>query len=392
MTVQIDGVQQLEDEQRVEAVRRTGLDAGTSEPAFDRLTELAAAMLDTPTCVMSLVLPDRQVFASRFDADAPGVRETPIEHSYCRYVVATGEPLLVEDAREHPLLADNPAIEEYDAIAYLGYPLVDGDGQRLGSVCVLDTKPRHWSEQDVRMLRSFAGLASTEIGMREARRGASEEASATFFATVVHELRSPLASISGFATTLAHRWDEIPDEQRHEFVCIIDAQSQRLARLVDDLLLQSQLDEGHLRARPRDVRVRGVADEVARAFPNLDVRVDVDPELLAHVDPAQLEQMLVNFVSNSEKYGAAPIRITAEQDADDASVSITVFDNGAGIDPSHRTNLFRRFARGEHGTAAPGSGLGLWIVRELARANNGDCCYVAVPGAGAGFRLTFPAA
>lgn len=381
-----EAVQGIGETDRVRAVLDTGLLEQEHDPVFDRLTELAANILHVPTCLLCLVLPDRQVFASRYDADEPGVRETPIEYSYCQYVVASGEALVVRDAREHPLLADNPAIREYDAIAYLGYPLVGPDGQRLGSVCVLDSTPRDWDDHDLRMLRAFTGLVATEIQLREAQRSRAESESSTYFAAVVHELRSPMTSISGFASTLTQRWDDLHEQQRREFVQIIDEQAKRLTRFVDDLLLQSQVESGRLVARREPVRVCGVVEEAARQFPGLEVQFEGDRELEVFADRVQLEQSLVNLISNARKYGEPPIVVRAQPEEDGLAM-VEVIDHGPGVPEPDQGTLFERFERGSAPTTERGSGLGLWIVRELARANAGDCSYRRAAHGGACFQL-----
>lgn len=360
----------------------SGLVGGPAIPAFDRLTQLAAGMLEAPTCLLCLVLPDRQVFTSRYDAEEPGVRETPIEYSYCQYVVGGGEPLAVNDARKHPLLRDNPAIRRYNAIAYLGFPLVDAQGRTLGTLCAMDTKPRDWDEHDMRVLRAFTGLVESELQLRAAERATTED-SAAYFAAVVHDLRTPLTSISGFASTLRTRWTEIDEEQRLEFVTIIDAQSRRLARFIDDLLLQSQVEAGALAARREPVELAPAVQEIAEGFPDLDIRCPAEPGVAALVDRVQLDQILVNLVSNAAKYGRAPVTITAET-LDENSVQLRVIDEGDGVPDDHVAHLFERFSRAEAAnTRAKGSGLGLWIVRELAHANGGQCSYAA-SGDGAG--------
>ncbi|MEV4642661.1 ATP-binding protein [Actinoplanes sp. NPDC049548] len=153
---------------RLRVLRDTGLlDAGEL-PALDRLTTLAARLLDAPTALVSLVDADRQVFASGCgpNGEPHGTRQTPLSHSYCRYVVADDAPLIVPDARADERLRDNPAISAYSAIAYAGIPLHSPDGQVLGSLCVTDSKPREWTDAQVAILRDLAAAAESEIALR----------------------------------------------------------------------------------------------------------------------------------------------------------------------------------------------------------------------------------
>jgi GAF domain-containing protein len=91
-------------------------------------------------------------------------RGTPLSHSFCQHAVATREPLIVEDSREHELLRDNPAIRDIGVIAYAGIPLIDADGHALGTLCVIDSQPRHWTTDQVQLLSDLAASVVTEIG------------------------------------------------------------------------------------------------------------------------------------------------------------------------------------------------------------------------------------
>jgi PAS domain S-box-containing protein len=161
---------------RLEAVRCTALLDTPPEEPFDRLTRLASRILDAPVSLVSLVDRDRQFFKSALGLREPWAsrRGTPLTHSFCRYAVASGEPFLVEDAREDPLVRDNLGVSDLGVIAYAGIPLVTDEGHALGSLCVIDSKPRRWTEEEISVLGDLAASAMTEIELRtlaqEARR------------------------------------------------------------------------------------------------------------------------------------------------------------------------------------------------------------------------------
>ena len=153
---------------RIDALRRTGLLDSPPEEAFDRLARLASAVLQAPIALVSLVDADRQFFKSCIGVEpADSSRSTPLEYSFCQHAIASGEPLVIPDAREHPLVRDNPAIRDFGVIAYAGVPLVTSDGHALGTLCVLDHTPRAWTTQQVDILRDLAGAAMTEIALRQ---------------------------------------------------------------------------------------------------------------------------------------------------------------------------------------------------------------------------------
>jgi two-component system, cell cycle sensor histidine kinase and response regulator CckA len=158
---------------RLAAVARTALLDTPPEEAFDRLTRMAARLLGAPVSLITLVTDDRQFFKSAMGLPEPWAsrRSTPLSHSFCRQVAISGEPLIVEDARRHPLLRANPAVREFGWIAYAGVPLVTRDGAVVGSFSVVDGMPRLWSERDLTLLRDLAASAASEIelGLRESR-------------------------------------------------------------------------------------------------------------------------------------------------------------------------------------------------------------------------------
>jgi len=155
------------DPARLEALRATGLLDSAPDPGFDRHARLAAQMMNAPVALVSLVDEDRQFFKSCLGVAEPWAseRETPLSHSFCQHAVAAREPLVVDDAREHPVLRENPAIRDIGAIAYAGVPLIDPKGHALGTLCVIDSRPRQWSSHQVELLGDLAASVVSEIAL-----------------------------------------------------------------------------------------------------------------------------------------------------------------------------------------------------------------------------------
>jgi formate hydrogenlyase transcriptional activator len=166
--MRIEGDEETQDGARLAALRRTALLDSPPEEAFDRLTRLATNVLRVPAALVSLVDGDRQFFKSCVGLREPwaSLRQTPLTHSFCKHAVASGEPFIVPDARQNPLVKDNPAISELGVIAYAGIPLTTAEGLTLGTLCVVDSRPREWTEEEIEILRSLAASVMTEIGMR----------------------------------------------------------------------------------------------------------------------------------------------------------------------------------------------------------------------------------
>lgn len=164
-----DSSRNADDPGRLASVRSTGLLDTQPEEGFDRLTRLAARVLDVPVALVSLVEQERQFFKSAvgFPASWAGVRETPLARSpLSSQVVAGRRPLVVRDARADPVLCTSSAVTDMGMAAFAGVPLLASDGHVLGAFCVLDRRARAWTGDDVEVLRDLAASAVTEIELR----------------------------------------------------------------------------------------------------------------------------------------------------------------------------------------------------------------------------------
>jgi GAF domain-containing protein len=155
----------VSDPGRLAAVRATGLLDAPVSPALDRLARVAARVVDAPVALVSIVDHDRQVFPGCCGLDEPWLsrRETPLSYSLCQHAIDTREPLVLDDAREHPALRDSGAVRELEVIAYAGIPLIGDDGHVLGTLCVIDHRPRAWTSEQIDVLRDLAHAVMTEI-------------------------------------------------------------------------------------------------------------------------------------------------------------------------------------------------------------------------------------
>jgi two-component system, OmpR family, phosphate regulon sensor histidine kinase PhoR len=219
-----------------------------------------------------------------------------------------------------------------------------------------------------------------------------------FVANVSHELRTPLTIIGGFAETLQD--PEIPAARRAEFAKTIFTNTQRMQRIVDELLDLSRIETGHWRPRPESIRIADLAAEVfARSAASaksksvtLDTSIDPDAQTIV-ADRTALEQILMNLVENALRHTGEGGRIAIETLAEADGVSLIVSDTGSGIPPEHLPRIFERFYRADSGRSreAGGTGLGLAIVRHLVEAHGGMVRAESVVGTGTTIRMFFPA-
>lgn len=170
VAVRDDSPEIVRDAARLEALRSLGLLDAPPQEAFDRLTRLAAKLLDAPVAQISLVDENRQFFLSCIGVQEPwaSARETPLSYSFCQHALADRETLVIEDARRHPLVRENLAVDEMNVIAYAGVPLVTSSGVALGTLCVIDDKPRAWTKDQIDTLQDLAASVMSEIELHAA--------------------------------------------------------------------------------------------------------------------------------------------------------------------------------------------------------------------------------
>ncbi|MEO0562515.1 MAG: GAF domain-containing protein [Chloroflexota bacterium] len=178
------------------------------ETFFDTLTDIASHLLEVPVSLVSLVAANYQFFKSSTGLPEPwnSERRTPLSHSFCQHVVVTGEPLIVEDAREVNFLKDNLAIPDLDVISYLGMPLTTDDGERLGSFCVIGPKPHKWTADEIKIVEAFSRVVNAEIDARATAYHQRELESyiATYSSKYLEGLKAKLLTASTTTDVVRH--------------------------------------------------------------------------------------------------------------------------------------------------------------------------------------------
>jgi sigma-B regulation protein RsbU (phosphoserine phosphatase) len=158
-----DGVR---DPKRIIALHQSGLVGTGGEDTFDRFIELATELTGAPRGCITLVDAESFTYKSAIGIPDFAPRSGLIAESFCRYVVGTGQPLVVDDAVNDSRTFDNRAIELHGVAAWAGYPIEDAQGSVLGTFCLIDTSPHQWSDRDILTLATLAQATSTEIALR----------------------------------------------------------------------------------------------------------------------------------------------------------------------------------------------------------------------------------
>lgn len=305
---------------------------------------------------------------------------------------AVGMPLadlVPEDERERHLAgirryrdgASPPVLVGTGAV---DLPAVTRDGSRLEiRISLTDISE---SERDRFVLAVIRDVTELRETQRQLVR--SNESMRDFVATASHDLRTPLASILGFAGLLRDRGHELSPDLAAEAIDAVVRGAKTAARLVDDLLTLSQIQAGVVKAHVERVAVSEVVAEAA-GLAAVAVDTEIDGDLAVSVDRHHLERILVNLISNAASHGAPPINVTATGAG--AEVSIGVRDLGAGVATDDEHRLFEPFSQIGGAGPSTGTGLGLSIVRGLAEAAGGRAFYRRGDGESV-FGVVLPAA
>jgi len=257
-----------------------------------------------------------------------------------------------------------------------------------------------FGDEELRLLNTLGaltGLALDRVRLFQAEHEArlalerADEVKTNFIALAAHELRTPMTTIHGFVSTLHHLSDRLDDTQRATVRDALFQQTQRMARLVEQLLDLSRLDADAIDIAPERVDVREQVEEIVTttAVDRDSIEIDVPHDAIVMVDRSVLERIVTNLVTNAFRYGEAPVRVHAERT--DRHLRLSVEDSGHGVPAEFVPDLFERFTRGQGTRAsAVGTGLGLAIARSYARAHGGDLLYEDAHPHGARFNLILP--
>ena len=399
----------LTDTRRLDLLNATQLLDSPPEEAFDRFTRLASDIMQVPVALVSLVDGQRQFFKSQVGLAEPYslARQTPLSHSFCKHLVGTSMPLVIADAREHPLLRHNEAIRDLQVVAYLGVPLQTADGHTLGSLCTIDAKPRVWTDEEVRILKDLGAWVMTEVQLRLLARHflgsyvqiRDLELQRDELANMlVHDLRNPLHSLMA-GLELVEDSATLNAKERH-YVEIARDGARILLRMINDILDVSKSDAGKMTLNvamtpPHEIIVAACAqtEGLARRA-SVTIVEDWDDKLAPIlVDGEKLRRVLVNLISNAIQHTPQPgtVRVTARPRWEENSLLIEVADTGAGMPLEAFQQLFEKVgAAGSRKGGRISTGLGLPFCKKAIEAHGGRISVESELGRGTTFRVEIP--
>jgi signal transduction histidine kinase len=255
---------------------------------------------------------------------------------------------------------------------------------------------RDWVEDGDRRRRPgpVRRLTITLRGTRQRMR--AERSRADLVSTVAHELRSPLTSVKGFTATLLAKWPRFTDDQKLVMLETVNADADRVTRLITELLDVSRIESGRIEVHRELVNIpeqakKVIAGRVAAGDEADRFRLESGDGLPeTWLDADKIFQILANLIENAVRHGAGTVTIMVEPARTDEApgVAVSVRDQGQGIAPELAPRVFRQFWRVKR---RGGAGLGLFIVKGLVEAHGGTIAVQQAPGGGAEFRFTMPA-
>lgn len=366
-----------------------------AEERFDRITRIARDLFGTPITLVSLVDADRQWFKSRVGLDASA---TPRTVSFCGHAILSDRVFVVEDAAADPRFADNPLVTGPPHIRfYAGAPLRSTLGHRLGTLCLIDSAPRRFAEDDARRLADLAAWAESELNLSTRIDQAIGEMRDTFVRLVSHELRTPATGIVGALELL--RSGIVSGTDIDALVRVAADSASQLSRVVDEIVEIAEIDARQLDLTPSPIElpvfVDAALDSFAATANRLGVTWDVraEPGLTIQVAPKPLARILRTLIDNALGYSPSGGKISITVNGlDDTMVRIRIVDQGPGVPMNHIPRLFQPFVQAEasDNRTRNGFGAGLAVAWRLAMALGGRLGYEPQEVSGSCFRLDLP--
>jgi two-component system sensor histidine kinase KdpD len=386
-------------------IRRQQQDAVAREERTRALFELGRELADAATPSDAATVAARNAAAS-FDATAVVVLKTPTGDLTVAAVSPSGTQFDASELGVAKWVLENRRVAGRGTDTLPGAKSICLPLQTTGNpVGVLALVPRGGKPFDIdqrERLEAFctqvAFALERALLAREAEasalRAKTEEMRSSLLSAVSHDLRTPLAAITGAASTLRDDSARFSAEQRTDLLDTIAEEAERLERLVANLLDMTQVESGSLRVRrewvPLEETVGSALTRLEESLASRPVRVSLAPDLpLVSIDPVLFQQVLVNLLENAVKYTPAGSEIEIDGRATENAVVIEVRDRGPGIPPGDEARVFEKFYRGAHARVA-GAGLGLAICKGVVEAHGGTIQVENRTGGGAAFRVTIP--
>jgi signal transduction histidine kinase len=390
----------INENERIKLLKSYSILDSLPESDYDNLTTLASQICETPIALITFIDDDRQWFKSRKGLD---ISETPRDISFCAHAINNpNEVFEINDARKDSRFYDNPTVEgSNNVVFYAGAPIKNLHGLPLGTICIFDHKPKFLTEAQKSSLQALADqtmkllelrlnkieLEKTMVALKK-----KNDDLERFAYIAAHDLKSPLANISGLSDFFTDNYGDSIDKEGNEVINLIKSSTIKLKEMIDNLLLYSKsslLDKENC----SEVFISDLEKDFANLYifkDNCIITFKATVNSIC-VNKGAFEQVLNNLVTNAIKYSdkekiQVDIVITEERDF----YMVTVTDNGIGISKENQKNIFDLFTivNSVDRFGVKGTGIGLATVKKLVEDLGGTISVHSEVGKGSKFIFT----
>jgi signal transduction histidine kinase/ActR/RegA family two-component response regulator len=385
------------------------------EDTYDRVVRRVSEFFGAPICLISIIGKDDLWFKAKIGVDLECM---PREASFCQSALEQGDVFVVTNALQDPRFAHHPIVMGAPAIRfYAGIPLVIEGNQKIGTLCIADTKSRPFDAAASSALKDFGALVVDELHLRlrtirleceltkqkasEATNLASQHARADFLAMVAHEVRAPLNAIAGMVDLMCKSGQPIANGLG---VDVLRDLTEQLVRMINEVLDLAKLEATGFtfNRQPfdlhREMRRALAVVRLQAAAKDLELNLQFDTSVPEWVvgDRTRVSQIMLNLLTNAIKFtpsGAVQVELSAQPGAHDRTiVTFKVCDSGIGMDADVARDLFRNFSQGTTEVRARygGTGLGLAICQKLVSAMDGTVSVASEREIGTVFTFSIP--
>lgn len=361
---------------------------------LDRIGHAAADLCNAEAA--SILLYDESKkqlhFVSATNLDEPLMRGlvVPVDSSIAGWIVLNRQPIIISEAQKDPRHFGNVGkAVNVTTNSLLGVPLV-AKGKVIGALEAINKRSGEFTDEDQEVLVALGAHAA--VAIENTRLFQQSD----LIAEMVHELRTPLASLNTAAHLLDR--DDVPKERRQRVVDVIRSETSRLSEMASSFLDVARLESGRVQYQVEVFDPRGLLEECAGLMRGkahecgLDLNIFIPDQLPPlKADRDKIKQVLLNLLSNAIKYNHPSGSVNIGAHATGEHLIIAVSDTGLGISEEDQKHLFEKFYRVQSSEdMAPGSGLGLAICKRIIEAHSGRIEFESEPGTGSTFSVILP--